>query len=617
MTFKCASNEDTDHAEIDTEIGVKDDTQNDAESSLPDFSDTSSKAIEVAAPGSIKEIKNIYKSPKDADGNWTWVEKYPKDVAKAAESDETAKFAIIAHSIIVQSPWLKRALGEHILKDYPSITCKLSRVKWVELMKFRKGKDIDEITKAHTTLLHDFLKHEISDTIKAFEDYILNAVITFDHLWMIFQPGATVVSKSKDTLAAFELERSEYNESHLGKFLQLKCECVGWSGKHFGRRKENICVLEFHGTEKIQKLHAFPLGFHENREAVKAELIERGKKFESLAGYQYKAKRNRNISDKGKAEDTIIKTGQCSKQMVRIKLTPYYQMLCKSRVRRYSLKLKKWVDFFVDLVSDITWNTNAFDSLVLPKNQKELILGFSESQVENRQAFDDVIQGKGKGVIMLLSGPLSVGKTLTAEAVAESMQVPLHTISSGDLGSSPREVEIRLLNILELVARWNAILLLDECDVFLEARSTHDLERNKIVATFFRTLEYCEGILFMATNRVDNIDTAFQSRIHVSMVYPELTCTSHLFRKYLDELASVELNGRQIKNILKVANLLACRKKMALNKEIVETVLATEKRRPERQDYKTACRPSPGLAMEEGMLTSMANLVSTHWNQGQ
>jgi hypothetical protein len=49
----------------------------------------------------------------------------------------------------------------------------------------------------------------------------------------------------------------------------------------------------------------------------------------------------------------------------------------------------------------------------------------------------------------------------------------------------------------------------------------------------------------------------------------------------LDELASVELNGRQIKNTLKTAQLLARRKEKLLNKEFVETVLAIKKRRPE------------------------------------
>lgn len=53
---------------------------------------------------------------------------------------------------------------------------------------------------------------------------------------------------------------------------------------------------------------------------------------------------------------------------------------------------------------------------MLPHEHKELILALTESQVENKDEFDDVIQGKGKGMIMLLSGPPGVGKTLTAES---------------------------------------------------------------------------------------------------------------------------------------------------------------------------------------------------------
>lgn len=280
-----------------------------------------------------------------------------------------------------------------------------------------------------------------------------------------------------------------------------------------------------------------------------------------------------------------------------LKLSPYYQMLARSRTRGYSLKRKEWLDFFIEQVDEIEWNNNAFEKLVLPDDQKELILAFSESQIEGEAGFDDVISGKGKGIICLLSGPPGVGKTLTAEAVAENLRVPLHTLSSGDLGSDPWEVESGLSNILELVARWNAILLLDECDVFLEARSAHDLERNKVVSIFLRTLEYYEGILFMTTNRVNNIDAAFQSRIHVSLEYPDLTTESRvqIWRNFVaaakvkpeiseadvQELARLQLNGRQIKNILKTSQLLAARKKSVLKRSFIETVLAIEKRRPE------------------------------------
>jgi len=278
----------------------------------------------------------------------------------------------------------------------------------------------------------------------------------------------------------------------------------------------------------------------------------------------------------------------------RIKLTPDYQMLCTPRLRGYSIKLKKWLDFFVDNVSEIQWNDHAFENLVLDEQQKDLILSFTESQVANNAGFDDVIQGKGKGIVILLSGSPGIGKTLTAEAVAECMRVPLHTITSGELGSEAYTLESQLSSALGIVSQWNAILLLDEADVFLEARSAHDLKRNQIVSIFLRTLEYYEGILFMTTNRVNNIDEAFQSRIHVSLEYPGLNDTSrrkiwtniansrqHSFtERDFDELATIDLNGRQIKNVLKTAHLLASRRRQLLDRKVVDVVLAIEKRRP-------------------------------------
>ena len=91
-------------------------------------------------------------------------------------------------------------------------------------------------------------------------------------------------------------------------------------------------------------------------------------------------------------------------------------LLCSATLKGYSLRNKKWLTFSISSVKDIKYNEGAFDSLVLPEDHKELILALTESQVANKESFDDVIQGKGRGMIMLLSGPPGVGKTLTAES---------------------------------------------------------------------------------------------------------------------------------------------------------------------------------------------------------
>ena len=279
----------------------------------------------------------------------------------------------------------------------------------------------------------------------------------------------------------------------------------------------------------------------------------------------------------------------------KVKLSESLHLISFPLVRGYSLKSKRWMAFFVDTVAPIQWNEDAFSSLVLPADKKDLIMSISECQTQSDEGFDDVIAGKGKGVVMLLSDPPGVGKTLTAESVSENMKTPLYIMSAGDLGVQSDQVEQRLSKVMEMVHNWNAVLLLDECDVFLEARSTHDLERNKLVSIFLRTLEYYEGILFLTTNRQNNIDAAFQSRIHVSLAYSELSDDSkkkvwknfltqgrakhELTETDLEELSKEKLNGRQLKNVLKTARLLVRKRGGLLRRDIIETVLAIEKGR--------------------------------------
>jgi len=66
------------------------------------------------------------------------------------------------------------------------------------------------------------------------------------------------------------------------------------------------------------------------------------------------------------------------------------------------------VTFYIGSMGDIMWNDGAFDSLVLPNDHKELILALTESQVANKETFDDVIQGKGIPIFHLLPSYLSL-----------------------------------------------------------------------------------------------------------------------------------------------------------------------------------------------------------------
>ena len=189
----------------------------------------------------------------------------------------------------------------------------------------------------------------------------------------------------------------------------------------------------------------------------------------------------------------------------------------------FAFSEKLWLEFSLSGVEEIKWNPEAFESLVLPDRIKSNLRGLVSSHRFNAaRTIDDVIQGKGKGLNVVLHGPPGVGKTLTGESIAEYLKCPLYAVSAGELGTNSAALERDLNRIMDITHSWGAILLLDEADVFLEARQPHDIHRNSLVSVFLRLTEYYQGILFLTTNRVETFDEAFQSRIHMGIRYDNL-----------------------------------------------------------------------------------------------
>jgi hypothetical protein len=155
-------------------------------------------------------------------------------------------------------------------------------------------------------------------------------------------------------------------------------------------------------------------------------------------------------------------------------------MICDYQIPGFTLFDKKWCLFSVDLVELVQFNSKAFESLLLPQKRKELV----HALVKNHGSgdFDDFIKGKGKGLVFVLYGEPGVGKTFTAESIADDIQRPLYILNTGELGVTPHSVESTLTTALKLATRWGAIVLIDEADVFLEQRTIHDLTRNSLVS---------------------------------------------------------------------------------------------------------------------------------------
>lgn len=61
-------------------------------------------------------------------------------------------------------------------------------------------------------------------------------------------------------------------------------------------------------------------------------------------------------------------------------------------------------------------------------------------------------------------------------------QRPLYHVSTGEPSTRVSLLERELLEIFEMGARWDAVVLLDEADVLMSRRTADNLERNSVVA---------------------------------------------------------------------------------------------------------------------------------------
>ncbi len=201
----------------------------------------------------------------------------------------------------------------------------------------------------------------------------------------------------------------------------------------------------------------------------------------------------------------------------------------------------------VDGLRPIKPHVDGFNDLKLPTGHKSMVKSLVHNHFMTKGAdagnYDadrenDVVRGKGKGLILLLHGAPGVGKTSTAECVAEANGKMLFPITCGDLGTTAADVERELSEKFHLAELWDCVLLLDEADVFLAQRTKYDVSRNSLVSVFLRVLEYFTGILFLTTNRVGAFDEAFKSRIHVSLYYPPLNWerTEAIWRMHIRRL---------------------------------------------------------------------------------
>ncbi|MCR4907756.1 MAG: ATP-binding protein [Lachnospiraceae bacterium] len=124
----------------------------------------------------------------------------------------------------------------------------------------------------------------------------------------------------------------------------------------------------------------------------------------------------------------------------------------------------------------------------------------------------------GRCVSLLLSGPPGTGKTMTANAIAGELGMPLYQINlSNIVDKYIGETEKNLEKAFLYAEKTNTVLFFDEADSLFGTRSeVHDSKdryANTEISYLLQRIEAFDGVVIMATNIKGNIDPAFIRRI--------------------------------------------------------------------------------------------------------
>jgi hypothetical protein len=177
----------------------------------------------------------------------------------------------------------------------------------------------------------------------------------------------------------------------------------------------------------------------------------------------------------------------------------------------------------------------------------------------------------GRGVTALFVGGSGTGKTMAAEVLASEEHLDLYCIDLASLVSKwVGETEKNLSRVFADAERANCMLFFDEADALFGRRGAvkdaQDRWANLEVNFLLQRIEEYSGVVILATNLRQNMDDAFQRRIHVIVEFPVPDAASRraiwerllpggakraVSREDIDEVSQrFELTGGSIRNVV-------------------------------------------------------------------
>lgn len=183
------------------------------------------------------------------------------------------------------------------------------------------------------------------------------------------------------------------------------------------------------------------------------------------------------------------------------------RMKCSAEFGEYAARLE----------SPFTW-----EDLQLPEGSRRLLKAACDrvryrSVVHDRFGFGRKLP-YGNGTSIVFYGPPGTGKTMAAQVFARELGLDIYRIDLSQIGSKYiGETEKNLGAVFEAARFSNAVLFFDEADALFtkrtEVSNSNDKYANAQTAYLLQKIEEYSGVSILATNVMQNFDSAFKRRM--------------------------------------------------------------------------------------------------------
>lgn len=195
-------------------------------------------------------------------------------------------------------------------------------------------------------------------------------------------------------------------------------------------------------------------------------------------------------------------------------------------------------DSLLDLY-DIVYPSERLDDVVLPPNQRRLLLQILSERAENKKLAEHNLPPANR---LLLCGPPGCGKTMTAFAIAHELGLPMAYVRlDGLISSYLGQTSVNLRKVFSSLKNMDIVLFLDEFDAIAKKRDDENEmgELKRVVTALLQNFDNMSERIFLiaATNHEHLLDPAIWRRFNyvVNLSYPDAQQRQELINRWLNE----------------------------------------------------------------------------------